>query len=131
MTLVCISDGEEREHLEKLARELGVDTRTIFTGFIHEARQYLKAFDVVCLPSVKEGLPYVLLEALYAGVPIVASDLPGIREVVGSDVALVPPRDVQALVRALQTLPPAPSKPHFTFEEMLQKTHALYIRQAR
>lgn len=99
--LAIIGEGEERSSLEKLAAELECADRVHLYGFLVNARKYLKAFDVFCLPSVKEGLPYVLLEARSVGIPIVGSDLPGIREGIGNG-KIIPPRDVKALA---QTLP--------------------------
>ncbi len=71
---LIIGDGEERSRLEQLAEELGVRDRIIFAGFISEAASFLKAFDLFLLPSVKEGMPYVLLEAAAAGLPVVTTD---------------------------------------------------------
>lgn len=71
--------GEARKGVSGLAR---ADGRIVFAGAIADASRYLKAFDVFAISSVKEGLPYVLLEAMAAGVPIVATSVGAIPEVV-------------------------------------------------
>jgi len=80
--LVLIGDGESREHLETLARERTVHDYVHCTGHVQNAAQYLHAFDMFSLPSQKEGLPYVLIEAGMAELPVVVSDIPGNKAVV-------------------------------------------------
>ena len=125
-----IGDGEEREALTLLAQELGVADRVHFLGFIPDASKYLTAFDVFLLPSIKEGMPYVLLEASVAGLPIVAtnvvqkeaSDIPNIH--------FVPPSDGRALADAVEklanSLPDRKPSAVGSFAEMVGKTVALY-----
>ena len=69
-----ISDGVERAWLEAFAAQQNVADRIHFLGYLANAAQYLKAFDVFMLPSIKEGTPYVLLEALCAELPIVTTN---------------------------------------------------------
>src|SRR3989344_4614232 len=70
---VVIGDGEEKQALEKVVRDHGLADRVFFVGFIPDAALYLKGFDVCLLPSVKEGMPYVVLEAAAAGIPVVTT----------------------------------------------------------
>lgn len=83
--LVIIGDGEERDALKKQAEQLEISQRVHFLGFIPDAAKYLRAFNVFLLTSRKEGLPYVLLEAGLAEVPIIASDIPSVRDIVLPD----------------------------------------------
>lgn len=83
--LVIVGDGEERDALKRQAEQLEITKRVHFLGFIPAAAKYLRAFDVFLLSSRKEGLPYVLLEAGMAEVPIIASDIPGVRDIVLPD----------------------------------------------
>ncbi|OGG59596.1 hypothetical protein A2765_03255 [Candidatus Kaiserbacteria bacterium RIFCSPHIGHO2_01_FULL_56_24] len=101
--LVIIGDGEMREVLAARAREKGVSERVHLLGYVPDAAKYLRAFDAFVLPSTKEGLPYVLLEAGYAYVPVVATDIPGMRDVILDNFTglLVPPDDPHALATAL------------------------------
>ncbi|MCA9359129.1 glycosyltransferase family 4 protein [Candidatus Kaiserbacteria bacterium] len=79
--LVIIGAGEDRMSLNQLITQEKLKDRVHLLGHI-EASPYLKAFDIFVLPSKKEGLPYVILEAGLAGLPVVASDLPGIRDII-------------------------------------------------
>ena len=76
-----IGEGSERKELEKLTVEN--KSKNIFLlGDIPDAKKYLKAFDVFLLPSLKEGLPYVLLEAGLAEVPVITTDAGGIPNLI-------------------------------------------------
>ena len=79
--LVIIGEGEERANLEKLIKDNHLQKRVHLLGFV-EGAPYLKAYDVFILPSKKEGLPYVLMEAGMAELPTIASDLPGNRDII-------------------------------------------------
>jgi len=98
---VIVGDGASRDTLVTRVRELGLTDRVRFLGFRHDAVRITGALDVFVMPSLHEGLPMALLEAMVLGKPIVASDVGGIPEVLHDDGGwLVPPRDVGALVRA-------------------------------
>ena len=86
--LVIVGDGPERANLERLAHEVGVAEAVTFVGQVpHEWMPlYLRAADVFVLYSGYEGLPHVVLEAMAAGVPVVASRKGGIPEVIGDGV---------------------------------------------
>jgi glycosyltransferase involved in cell wall biosynthesis len=75
-------DGQFAQRLKELATELGVTDRVRFLGFRSDGPDLFRAADAVVLPSTHEGLPLSLLEAQATGTPVVASDLPGILEVV-------------------------------------------------
>lgn len=81
--LLIIGEGEERANLEKLIATNNLQDRVHLLGY-KDGAQYLLAFDVFVLPSKKEGLPYVILEAGQAKLPVVASDLPGNRDIIES-----------------------------------------------
>jgi glycosyltransferase involved in cell wall biosynthesis len=80
--IYIIGDGEEAAFLQTLAEEVGVAEHIRFLGFVPDARKYMRAFDIFVLPSLKEGLPYVLLEAGAAKLPLIGSRIPGIEEVI-------------------------------------------------
>lgn len=77
ITLVITGDGAEKDNLVKEAGELGVSDNIIFTGPRLDIPELLKLFDLYVLPSIFEGLPMVLLEAMAAKCPIVATDVGG------------------------------------------------------
>jgi glycosyltransferase involved in cell wall biosynthesis len=103
--LVC-GGGSERVSLERLAKELGVDPVVRFLGEQREVTDVLAALDVFVLPSRHEGLGVALLEAMAAGLPVVASHVGGIPETVqaGHTGLLVPAEDPGALGAAIGDL---------------------------
>lgn len=101
--LLIVGDGPEREKLEAAARSLGIDERVHFAGQMSDVKPYYAAADLLVLPSHSEGSPYVLLEAMAAGLAIVATGVGGVPEVVqdGVSALLVPPRDAQKMAEAI------------------------------
>ncbi|HEY2915597.1 MAG TPA: glycosyltransferase [Candidatus Limnocylindrales bacterium] len=104
--LVGQAFGDYRSELDALVRELGIGDRATFAGFRADVDRLLPGFDALALPArFGEGLPMVVLEAMAAGVPVVATPVEGIGEAVGQDAGiLVPVDDPGALARALQDL---------------------------
>lgn len=100
-------EGELRER----AREVGVVARVHFLGFRRDAYNFIAHSDVLLMPSLHEGLPYTLLEAMALGTPVIASRVGGLAEVVQNEVTglLVPPGDVAALANAIGRLIAEPS----------------------
>lgn len=97
--LFVVGDGPERPRLEAQAAALGVGGRVRFVGQQRDVRPFYAAADVLALPSHSEGSPYVLLEAMAARLPIVATRVGGVPEMVedGRTALLVPARDTSAL----------------------------------
>lgn len=103
--VALIGDGPLRADLEKLAAELQISNSVHFLGAHDDVERYLPAFDIGVLCSEAEGFSNTLLEMLAAGLPIVATDVGGNREAMGSATGyLVTPRDVPALSEALTRL---------------------------
>jgi glycosyltransferase involved in cell wall biosynthesis len=101
--LVIVGDGPEREPLQASARSLGLDSRVKFTGQMSNVKPCYAAADVFVLPSHSEGSPYVLLEAMIVHLPVVATAVGGVPEMVEDEKSalLVPARDPQAMAEAL------------------------------
>lgn len=101
--LVLIGDGKQRQELETQIKDLNVTDRVFLLGNIIEAARFLKAFDVFVLVSKSESYGYVLHEAGLAGVPIIATNVGGIPDIITHphDGILIPPRTNDNLVRAL------------------------------
>lgn len=101
--LLLFGDGEQRAELERRAAELGVADSIRFLGFTPDAARWLHDADVFTLPSLSEGLPFALLEALAVGKPAVVTAVGGMAELLtdGRDALLVPPADAPALAAAL------------------------------
>lgn len=85
--LFICGEGEERAHLEHLVVEKKLEQYVHMLGYVQNASRFLYAFDIFALPSRKEGLPYVLIEAGYASLPTVASSIPGIEDVVQNGIS--------------------------------------------
>ncbi len=111
--LVVVGDGPERERLEKLAQELGVAERVYFTGMTSKEAMlsFLCACDLFVLNSTHEGFPYVLLEAMSLGLPVVATAVGGIPEIVqdGKNGFLIAPNANGELPKKLAMLLSCPS----------------------
>ncbi len=84
MYVAIVGDGENRLYLKKKIEEYNLNSRVKIIGF-HWANEVLKGFDVFALPSIKEGLPYVLIEAREAGLPIVANRVGGVGEILDAE----------------------------------------------
>ncbi len=109
--LVLMGEGEERVHLETLAEKLNLKDRVHFLGYITQASMYLRGFDIFTLPSLKEGLSYAILEAGAAGLPVVATSVGGMPDIIetSKEGLLVEPKDVVGLAKALNTLIDSPT----------------------
>lgn len=140
--LVIIGDGEERQNLENLVQKLDISDRVIFRGFVDNARSLLSRFDIFVLPSRSEAMPYSVLEAGLAGLPVIATSVGGIPEIIESGVngILIEPENPEALFSSLVLLTEnedlrkrlgtnlkASVKEDFSFEKMLSQTFALYL----
>ncbi len=145
--LLIIGDGQEKVNLQKLIQELGLENKVFLTGFLPSASTYLKAFDAFALVSKKEGLPYVILEAGHAGLPVIGSDIPGIRAIISSpDLGIITsPATPETITTALQKLTDPTLRLHpgvegqtlgknlqtkiqteFSIEKMMKETKLLY-----
>jgi len=104
--LLIIGDGPMRNSLEKIVNEYELSKHVIFTGFVPGAYRLLNAIDIYVLPSLSEGSPLSLIEAMAAGKAIVASDIPAIREIVedGKEALLFDPYRPEQLKEAILKL---------------------------
>jgi glycosyltransferase involved in cell wall biosynthesis len=102
-SLLLVGDGPERPRLERLVDELGLRDRVELTGWRPDAARLLAAVDAVVVPSRAEPFGLVALEAMSAGVPVIASAVDGLAEVVtdGETGLLVPPDDPRLLAEAI------------------------------
>lgn len=100
-----VGDGPERAEAEAAAAALGLDERVAFLGLVPDAGTLVRAFDVLVLSSRTEGTPIVALEAMAAGVPVVATAVGGVPDLLaGGAGRLVPPDDPSALAAAVDDL---------------------------
>jgi GalNAc-alpha-(1->4)-GalNAc-alpha-(1->3)-diNAcBac-PP-undecaprenol alpha-1,4-N-acetyl-D-galactosaminyltransferase len=106
-SLLIIGEGPQRGHLEALASELGVGGRVILPGLLEDPHQLLEGGSIFALTSAYEGFPNALLEAMAAGLAVVAFDCPsGPRAIIrdGIDGILLPPGDRDELAKTLHRL---------------------------
>lgn len=103
---LIVGDGRDRRLLEALAASLGIATAVWFVGSRPDVPALLRASSVFVLPSLWEGMPNALLEAMAAGLPVIATDVEGSREIVRSaDLGLlVTPRNPETLANAILRL---------------------------
>ncbi len=103
---VALGQGPMQRELHETAEELGLAHCFRFLGYRPDAVQIMSGFDIFCLASHHEGLPIALMEALVLGLPVVATNVGGIAEIVtdGREAILVPPGEPQQLAAALMTV---------------------------
>jgi sugar transferase (PEP-CTERM/EpsH1 system associated) len=139
--LVLVGEGPERAALERLALELGIANRCELTGHRDDVAEVLRSLDVFVLPSASEGMSNTLLEAMAAGLAVLASDVGGNREVIapGRSGLLFGSQDLEGAVAQLRALlesralrlslgreAAARARAEFSIEAMLQRYEQLY-----
>jgi len=100
---LVVGDGYMSDELKSLAKGLGIADKIIFTGQRQDVPEILHILDIFVLPSYYEGLPRSIIEAQACGVPVVATNIGGVPEVVVNDKTgiLVPPKDEKAIAKAV------------------------------
>lgn len=141
VSFFIIGEGEEKLNLEQLIKKEGLENNVFLLGFIENASNLLRAFDIFTLTSIKEGLPYVLLEAGLAILPVIASHIGGIPEIIGNEKSglLIPPKNINYIEKAISDLINSPKnrieygnilkeeiKKDFTIEQMVSQTIKIY-----
>jgi len=139
--LVIFGEGKLKSILEQQIAKNQLQNSIFLPGSLKNAKKYLKAFNIFILPSVKEGLPYVILEAMNAELPIIATRVGGIPEIIENNVngLLISPADPDEIIDAVLTLLNNPSLTNqlsqkakqildekFNFEKMIDETSRLY-----
>lgn len=126
--LVLVGGGPEHEALHALHRELGLNGRVTFAGVQHEVARWLAAADLYVQPSRREGLPLALLEAMAAGVPVIATSVGDVGHLItdGQDGHLVPSNDPTALAAKLSAVLRALDRQQPLIEAAKRMVHAKY-----
>jgi glycosyltransferase involved in cell wall biosynthesis len=138
---VIIGEGEKRKDLEEQITKLGLSNKIFLIGHVDSAPSYLKAFDIFVLSSITEALPYVLLEAGYASLPVVASNVGGITEIIENNKTgiLISSKNSEEIKNSIEYFIKYSAKAKafgealkekisksFTLKTMLERTFALY-----
>lgn len=140
LKIFIAGEGRLETFLRREAARRGVEAPFVFLGFTPFIPELLSLCDFLILPSLYEGLPLVVLEAFSAGKPVIATDIPGTREVVenGRNGILVPPRDAGKLANAIERWMNHPEEmgkmgdeakrfsERYSFEQMILSYHELY-----
>ena len=142
---IIIGDGEQHEYLKNLISRHGLAANVFLTGYVESASEYLKAFNFFILPSVKEGLPYTIIEAGFAGLPVIATTVGGIPEIIEDMKSgiLIQPRKLAEIAHAINFYVEHPDvarqyakalnetvKNKFALERMLNETEVVYSVQS-
>jgi len=143
---LVVGDGELREELEAYACDLGLDGKILFTGWRRDLARLYADLDVVALTSINEGTPVSLIEALAAGVPVVATAVGGVPDVVveGGTGYLVEVGDVKGMAAAIIELLRNPERakemgmagrkavyPKFSAQTLIANVEGLYAQLLR
>jgi glycosyltransferase involved in cell wall biosynthesis len=138
---IVVGEGEERQQLEKEIGNLGLENTIKLLGYVENSSEYLKAFSIFVLPSIKEGLPYTILEAGSASLPVIATIVGGIPEIITDMKSgiLVQPKNPKELAHAISFMIEHPEERRayssalhekvlkdFSLEEMIAKTENVY-----
>lgn len=127
VALVAGKEGTETQNLRRLHRELGLDSSVRFLGHREDMGDVLAAADLFVMPSLWEGLPGALLEAMAMGLPVVASALPAFREALPPEGGiLVPPGDVEALTQAVLAIAENPTRARTMGEVNLRRFESTF-----
>jgi L-malate glycosyltransferase len=143
VTFLLVGDGELRGNLNQMSQSLGIADRVLFTGFRSDCEALMKQFDIFCLPSRSEGLSSAILTAMANRLPVVATKVGGIPELVkdGETGLLVQPDQPEQLAGALSHLLDSADLRHrfgqkgrrrieerFTLSRKLDETERFYVQ---
>jgi len=106
VVFVIIGDGEERSKIENLIEQKGLQNKVFLAGQIPDAHKLLSAFDIFVLPSVKEGFPWAVIEAMAAKLPVIATKVGAVPEIIedGKSGFIVEPGRPEKIAEKLQDL---------------------------
>ena len=121
---IVIGEGELRADLTAQIK----DKNIVLAGHVNEAREYISAFDIFLLSSIKEGLPFAILEAGYVGVPVISTSVGGIPEVIQNleQGMLIPPKRSQEIKNALVYLDEHPEAKEKMVKALKERIDAKY-----
>ncbi len=106
ISFLVFGEGTQRKKLENLIDKLNIKSHVHLLGFVENAQSYLSALDVFTLTSQKEGHPYALLEAANVCLPVVASNISGVKDIIKhqKNGLLIDPNDINTIIQAVGTL---------------------------
>ncbi|MBI4811863.1 glycosyltransferase family 4 protein [Candidatus Falkowbacteria bacterium] len=140
--ILVIGEGEERKNLERLIKQNGLENNFMLAGKIANAAELLKAFDIYVCSSLKEGLPYTIIEAMLAGLPIVATNVGGNPDLIkdAETGLLVEPQNPEQIAEKIKKLIDNPdlreklgisaqnrAQKEFSLKQMVEKIKDVYL----
>ncbi|MEM1578028.1 MAG: glycosyltransferase, partial [Candidatus Pacearchaeota archaeon] len=127
--LIIIGEGSERKKLENLIEKLNLKERIFLIGEIKDASKYLKGFDLFVLPSRYEGFSIVLIESLFAKIPILASDVGGNKEIISENCIF---QEKKNFLEKFKNLPfPLRNEENFKKEKMISQYLDLFSKNEK
>lgn len=126
LKLVIVGDGPQKQNIDKLVEELGLEQRVARVGHYDDIPSVLKALDAFALPTREEALGTALIEATAMGVPVIATKVGGIPEVLGEAGVYTPTEDVDALARNIEALISDSARRARLREQGMERARALY-----
>ena len=131
--LILAGDGPARPQIVEAIQSMGLGGQVTLAGHIPDIGRYYQAADLVVIPSLSEGSPNVLLEAMAAGIPVVATPVGGIPEIVthGESALLVPPQNPGAMAEAINLLLSSPGTAISLAQQARANVETDYTPEAR
>ena len=143
LRIILIGEGDQRTAIEKQIAKRRLQEKVFLTGFIDDAKTLVKAFDLFMLPSLSEAFGYTIVEAGLAEVPVIATSVGGIPEVIDDAGIIVPPKNSRKLADAVDSLLSSKQKrmrlaevlheraqKEFSVERMVSQTLDIYSNKA-
>lgn len=143
LRMVIIGEGDQRAIIQKQIEKRRLQNNVCLAGFMDDAKTLVKAFDIFMLPSLSEAFGYTIVEAGYGEVPVVATQVGGIPEVIDDAGIIVRPRNARALADAAGSLLSSKAlrsklgsalheraQKEFSVEQMIRKTLDIYSNKA-
>lgn len=101
--VVFVGDGKLKENMYNRAKEMGLSEKALFLGYRHDVPRILKASVALLMPSIREGMPRVVMEAMAMETPVIATNIRGVRELLSDDCGiLVEPKNPKVLAEAIK-----------------------------
>lgn len=141
MKYLIVGEGPLKEEYQEMIKKLGLENKVILTGFRRDIREICAATDIFVFPSLQEGLPVALMEAMASGLPIICSQIRGNTDLIedGKGGYLVPPKNIEMFAKRIEQVMENPEQARkmarynmeimkeFSVEKVEQKMNRIYL----